>query len=291
MNDKEIRREIHHIITSLTGHLNLLSCPRIFVEITGDYESALMLSQIVYWQGVVGKDEWWYKSQSEWSEEILISRNRFEKVQRKLKTLGFVETKRSRIHTGNAVLHWRLKIDNLCNALFLNSEKRTSEFKKCNTYNRLHTLDYKDNKELDIENVKTEEVSKRKNNIEKEKKILIGENVLLSLTEKEKLINRMGKEKTEEYINKLDIYIGSKGTKYKSHYHTILMWHGRDTEKRMVGLTRQAYQVLSLHEKYEIYLKEPNVVWGYDRDDSAMFKEIKELGGIEEARKKGYFAP
>jgi len=33
-------------------------------------------------------------------------------------------------------------------------------------------------------------------------------------------------------ITKLNNYIGSKGKKYKSHYHTILNWSRRDIEQK-----------------------------------------------------------
>ena len=43
-----------------------------------------------------------------------------------------------------------------------------------------------------------------------------------------KLVNKLGLEKTQEMIEALNNGIGSKGYKYKSHYHTILNWVRRD---------------------------------------------------------------
>lgn len=67
---------------------------------------------------------------------------------------------------------------------------------------------------------------------EKDKDILEGSRkpfgeeglVLLTQVEHEKLIAKLGERKTAEYIARLENYIGSKGRKYKSHYHTILSW-------------------------------------------------------------------
>lgn len=48
--------------------------------------------------------------------------------------------------------------------------------------------------------------------------------VLLTNNEREKLISKLGEINTDDWILKLNNYIGSKGKKYKSHYHTILTW-------------------------------------------------------------------
>ena len=43
-----------------------------------------------------------------------------------------------------------------------------------------------------------------------------------------KLVNKFGQAGAEMWINKLNAYLGSKGDKYKSHYHTILNWELKD---------------------------------------------------------------
>ena len=52
--------------------------------------------------------------------------------------------------------------------------------------------------------------------------------VLLSQEERQKLQAKMGARKSAEYIQKLENYIGSKGKRYRSHYHTILSWWHKD---------------------------------------------------------------
>jgi hypothetical protein len=52
--------------------------------------------------------------------------------------------------------------------------------------------------------------------------------VTLTLKEHNSLINEYGESQTKEMIQRLNDYIGSKGNKYKSHYHTIKNWFRRD---------------------------------------------------------------
>ncbi len=52
--------------------------------------------------------------------------------------------------------------------------------------------------------------------------------VLLLEVEYQKLIDKFGKESTEQKIENLNNYMMSKNTKYKSHYHTILNWARRE---------------------------------------------------------------
>lgn len=67
---------------------------------------------------------------------------------------------------------------------------------------------------------------KIKENKERER---YGDYVLLTPQEYEKLLDKgMTPEERDRYIELLDNYIGSKGKKYKSHYHTILNWYRRD---------------------------------------------------------------
>lgn len=48
--------------------------------------------------------------------------------------------------------------------------------------------------------------------------------VFLTKNEHSKLVTKFGKSDTKDKIERLNDYLGSKGRKYKSHYHTILVW-------------------------------------------------------------------
>lgn len=66
-----------------------------------------------------------------------------------------------------------------------------------------------------------------KENIEK-KKLTHGELIILAVKEYDTLCERFGEKVVEDYIQRLNFYIGSKGKKYKSHYYTLLSWFRRD---------------------------------------------------------------
>lgn len=54
------------------------------------------------------------------------------------------------------------------------------------------------------------------------------DHVFMTNNENQKLIDKLGKDLTDRYIEKLNNYIGSKGKKYQSHYSTILVWADKD---------------------------------------------------------------
>ena len=62
----------------------------------------------------------------------------------------------------------------------------------------------------------------------KQEKALFLDFVSLSKEEYSKLVKKYGEPQTKSLIKSLNDGIGSKGYKYKSHYHTILVWAKRD---------------------------------------------------------------
>lgn len=52
-------------------------------------------------------------------------------------------------------------------------------------------------------------------------------NVLLTLDEYALLVERMGEGNLRILIDELDVYIGSKGVEYRSHYATLISWAKR----------------------------------------------------------------
>lgn len=88
--------------------------------------------------------------------------------------------------------------------------------------------DYPEALEESLDSLKEEvkEQDKEKDKVLEVGKKPFGEEglVLLTQEEHEKLLVKLGERKTAEYVQRLENYIGSKGKKYKSHYHTILSW-------------------------------------------------------------------
>ena len=81
------------------------------------------------------------------------------------------------------------------------------------------------NSDVTIGNVEKEKELEKELDIEKE---IYLEYVKLTSVEYDKLIETYGLDITKDMIERLNDYIGSKGKKYKSHYHTIKTWIRKD---------------------------------------------------------------
>jgi len=68
-----------------------------------------------------------------------------------------------------------------------------------------------------------------------------GDFVLLDDDEYQKLVNRFGEDGTNSRIEALNEGIGSRGYRYKSHYHTILTWERNKKKKNEQPLGGLAY--------------------------------------------------
>jgi hypothetical protein len=66
----------------------------------------------------------------------------------------------------------------------------------------------------------------------KELYIRYGEFVQMKETEYNKLVEEFGKDGTDERIERLDLYKGSTGKKYKDDYRTILSWERRNNQSK-----------------------------------------------------------
>ena len=66
---------------------------------------------------------------------------------------------------------------------------------------------------------------------DKNDKKLYLESVYLSNEEYEKLLSQYKEAGTKQRIENLNLYIMSKGKKYKSHYHTILSWDRKNNKQ------------------------------------------------------------
>jgi len=102
-----MRDEIFNLIVKFSGQNNLLAIPREFINITEDINSALLLSQLLYWTSKSKNDGWIYKTYKDWNEEIGLSEYQVRLATKKLKSLHLVETKIKKAN-GNPTLHYRL---------------------------------------------------------------------------------------------------------------------------------------------------------------------------------------
>ena len=66
--------------------------------------------------------------------------------------------------------------------------------------------------------------------------------VFLSKDEYQKLTNKYPRSIIKNKIEDLNNYIGSKGKRYKNHYHTILAWLRRDKIPEKIENTQASLQ-------------------------------------------------
>lgn len=78
----------------------------------GDYISAALLSQIVYWDNWSrknGRDGWFYKSYDDWMKDLVIgSQNTISRAKCKLQSLGIIEVETKKDSNGTPKNHWRI---------------------------------------------------------------------------------------------------------------------------------------------------------------------------------------
>jgi hypothetical protein len=81
-----------------------------------------------------------------------------------------------------------------------------------------------------------------------------GEFVKLTSDEHTKLMEKFGEPRTADLIEALNNGIGSKGYKYKSHYHAILSWARKDAkEKEPDGSAELHFDGISEEEAIRLY--------------------------------------
>lgn len=111
--EKSLQQQFFAIIRSLTGQSNILTVPRVLIDFTGgNIESALFLSQLLFWSDKTTEDGWIYKTYKEWKEEIHITRYALDQARKKLETLGVLETQLRKVNfMGGPTIHYRLNIE------------------------------------------------------------------------------------------------------------------------------------------------------------------------------------
>jgi len=108
------QKQIFSLIASLTGQSNILTIPRLFLQMTGnDHTSALLLSQCIYWADKTkDPDGWFYKTEDDWNEELGLS---YYQVKRATKILRDVLQTKVACTNGDNITrtHYRIDISKL----------------------------------------------------------------------------------------------------------------------------------------------------------------------------------
>lgn len=104
---------IRTIISQISGQENIIVVPKLFVKLTGDLTTAILLNQIVFYSDKSKRtDGCFYKSHKEWEEEICLTKRQVSYSTAKLKEMGLVETKLMKAN-GAPTLHYKLDYDKL----------------------------------------------------------------------------------------------------------------------------------------------------------------------------------
>lgn len=102
------RQDFSNLIYSVFGNANTIPVPVVFLELFEEYNTAVLLNQIIYWSDKTSrKDGYFYKTYQDWQEEIYLSEYQVRKSVKKLKELGFLETSVKKAN-GNPTLHYKL---------------------------------------------------------------------------------------------------------------------------------------------------------------------------------------
>jgi len=107
LNNQQI---VFETIKNIVGQANILTIPRVFIDMLGDIETALFLSQVIYWSDR-GKQfgGWFYKTYQEWERELGLNEYKIRKAKKKLEELGILQTKIKKAD-GNPTVHYKLLI-------------------------------------------------------------------------------------------------------------------------------------------------------------------------------------
>lgn len=122
------KKQIISIIKSVSGQANLITIPRIFIDVvSGDLSTAVLLSQIVYWSDKSKRDDgWFYKTYGEWEAETSLSQFQVKRSGDQLKRLGLLQTKIKKAN-GFPTVHYKLDFGLLTNLIIEKLDNRETQ--------------------------------------------------------------------------------------------------------------------------------------------------------------------
>lgn len=102
-------------LMALAGQGNVLVVHRAMVDFAGNLETALLLSQLLYWTPRSRMDGWIAKTDEEWADEIFVSKYKVRKCRERLENKDIIETEVRRF-AGNPTVHYRVRQTELSKA-------------------------------------------------------------------------------------------------------------------------------------------------------------------------------
>ena len=103
-----MRDEILNLVKRISGQQNILVLPRLFIDLTGDFNSALLLSQLLYWSDRTSdRDGWIYKTHKDWQSELGLNRYFLDKAKSRLIQLGLIQVTIKKAN-GSPTMHFKV---------------------------------------------------------------------------------------------------------------------------------------------------------------------------------------
>lgn len=94
------------------GYIDKLIVPKLFVQFTGSLTAAAMLNQVLYWHDKGDlPNNWIYKSDAMWAEELCISKYAAEQARNVLRRMGLIRTKVVRAPNGTPMHHHQCNLN------------------------------------------------------------------------------------------------------------------------------------------------------------------------------------
>lgn len=188
-------------------------------RLLGTNESILLgelCSKYQYWMSegsLASNDGWFYITQREIQDDTGLTPYQQRNAIQTLKDAGIIFTA---LRGNPATTHFQV-----------------SEIMLHNLLSRNFISSYEETAQQDVKKLDNYIIRNNKKENKKEKKIYISpamgefENVYLTADEKDRLVQRLGKDRTEGYIERLSGWLAEGHTK-KNHYATILNWWRKD---------------------------------------------------------------
>src|SRR5690606_33376291 len=131
---------IKALIAQTSGQKNILTIPKIYVELTGNFTTALLLNQIVFYSDKSKRDDgYFYKTYKEWEEEVLLTERQVRHSVNKLKKMGLVETKVMKAN-GSPTVHYKLNYDKLVDLILAKTQNQFLQNVRINSYESSESL-------------------------------------------------------------------------------------------------------------------------------------------------------
>jgi len=116
---------IRTIISQISGQENIVVVPKLFVKLTGDLTTAILLNQIVFYSDKSKRtDGFFYKTYKEWEEEICLTERQVRYSTKKLVNDGLVETALKKAN-GAPTVHYKLDYNKLVESILTLCQNQT----------------------------------------------------------------------------------------------------------------------------------------------------------------------